>query len=263
MYPNSIQTLNASTDILGYVLRSPAEQSIDSVPHLTALPMYNSNNNIDLTNFKYDHSLSLSSSYDLQIAKGAFRTKTNVDAYQNYTTYTNNSSINYSGINGYRYCTMAWKCPTDGLQYNRLTFKINTVDNTTITDPDDGANFPKANSIPIYVFYKFENLGDRSTFGGNFTLGQVNTTWVNATIESTNTIQAIGSTNYYQTDKVRGGKDNTPGKSNSYTNGVYTINALLPTAFRMISSNNYVIYFRLAVSLDSNFSFTHVTCKLS
>ena len=234
-------------------------------PAPTSGHVYTANPASSIKDASYNHATDISTTYDLQIFRGRYRTKgTNTDGYLNYNSYIYDTSdasnnVDYSSIaaSGHRYADFVWKVS------NRQNSNYTTLQmrGKHVTTPYGGENAVRT-SNPTYkignggpdvkFYYRVEDLSNPV-----FNDTNKNTGWVDILQVS----NGISGQNYYTTDSILGGA-NSPASNNYWDSEDLVLTGLLPS-FTHTSSNEMYIHVRIAAPMDANFEFRNIQLKLS
>lgn len=208
---------------------------------------------------KYDHSLSLLDTNDLQICKGKFRTYTNANrnqcGYFNYSNYYDNSVLarNYAsiGTSQFRYATFGWKVGVNAsFPYQSVKFTIKNVDGNFIRKVVSGTYtaFGTENT-PLKVYYRVVNLNNPIPSDNN-----MSTVWIDINTQLNN----MTTYNF--------NKPSFSGNISSlllYTNnGSEQIIEAYLMPFFVYPNDNVYIYFMIGTPMDADISFEGVTADI-
>jgi hypothetical protein len=205
----------------------------------------------------YNNGANLTANSDLQIFNGLYQSKgTTTVGYLNYTAMYRSvaatNTVNYSGIaaTGYRYATFAWKCNSNAVSYTNIQFTVNET-TATVANPDTTPTVGSGTGLLCY--YRVEDADNYGTFSGSY----ANSGWTNVC----STANPIGSTTYYSTASVLGGKDTS--RTNTASGSSFTAYGILGHSLSVASGSNIYIYFRIGVPMNEDFGFKYVTAALS
>ena len=184
----------------------------------------------------------------------------------NYTSYLNNSTINYStlnttGLNNYRYVTFAWKVNTSGLTpvgNKNIQFTLNNYSSSLPSSINSNSGTLSFGSYNPLLYYRVEDATNTSTIN-NFS-GEISTPWING--NNYNNSTQISSANFSSIFTNYTGLLNNTGISIS--GSTITFNVILGNALtNSITSSSVYIYCRLAIPISLSFSFQNISCNLN
>ena len=265
----TIPTLSANTETNGCRIYSTTlagtNENDASSTNMSDINNFTNNGN-SYSNTVYNNSTSLNSTTytkELLYANGKYVTPACTQNYYiNYTGYEKNT-VNYSTItssSSYRYVTFCWKVDPDifnqSISYGNLLFTVYSTDGTVSN------GIANTDKDPIQLYYRVEDPYSLSIPNAS---GKVITTyWINANSSTGNLITAnncyIGNsiTNYLGVSPANCTKNTIklefPAKTGGYT---------FSSASVLNTSKLVYIYCRIGISLQSNFSFTKISCKLT
>ena len=246
--PQTIPSLSAvNANIIGYQVFSGVAGPANVPPFTNGGSIY--------AEAKYDHSVDISTTQDLQISNGTFTTPTGQQyAYMNYRskyyTPTDLNSVDYSAVptGTYRYATFAWRVtPAPTSVYGKLSFTIQGTSGISLVN-----NLAYIGANPMYLFYRIEDEDSPSPTN----LANISSAWINA--NSTEGISSTSGNYYIPTD---------------YTlPPYYGLNSIAGTVSPVFSvkipplviqtGKKINIYCRIGVPMSSNFSFSYITATL-
>jgi hypothetical protein len=215
------------------------------------VPPFNSSGTLYAT-LPYDNTLDITSLEELQVSNGTFTTPSGQSfAYIDYNLYYYNATlkntVDYSVIpsTGYRYATFAWRISV-GI-YNSLIFTLNTQSTITIT-----GNLAYAGANPIQLYYRFENASSATPTGLS---NPLTSAWING-----NSQDGIRTTagNYFTPSNY------TQEPTSGLVDPVNTSGRFKVFVPQLIVSSGFVyLYCRIGLPMNSAFSFSYVTAKMS
>jgi hypothetical protein len=173
--------------------------------------------------------------------------------YINYSSYLNNSSLDYSGVasSGYRYATFCWKLLSKTSSYSSLSFTINSI-SPTPTKSTGGLLL--INGKQIQVLYCFQDESNTSTYSSSV----FNSVWIDGNTNN----NGVTSSSFYNTTNTYGyygGFNSAVGVTISSSNA--NINVFIPSVNPV--SNSTYLYLRLAIPMDVSIGFGSVTATIS
>lgn len=191
---------------------------------------------------------------ELLYSNGYFQTKdANPNSslgYINYSSYYgNNSQLNYSNpnsLNGYRYCTFAWKIDSTIPSFTYATFTLNNTSGLTL----NANNTVVANNLPIYLFYRLEDQNAS-------TITIYNTPWING--NNYTDLTEYNSSNYSNSNYSFTGIGNTSISSNA---NQFSFKGKFAQPLNGNGNNQY-LYCRVGLPMDSPCYFSNISVSLS
>jgi hypothetical protein len=208
---------------------------------------YQNSWNLTTTNSGYDCTT------ELVVYNGLYSTP-GKGGYINYSSYLNNSSLNYSGIasSGYRYVTFCWKLSAKSSSYSTLAFKINSISPTPTTS---AGGLLLINGKQIQALYCFQDEANPSTYSSSI----FNSVWIDAN----NNENGVTTSTFYNTTNTYGyyGGLSSANGGVSISSNTATINATIPSVNPV--GNNTYMYLRLAIPMDVSIGFGSVTATIS
>jgi hypothetical protein len=306
--PAVVPTFSALGTAAGYRVWSAPDQTganganLSNTAYVVCPPAYGaSTSTVSYSTIGYDQSWLLNSAgaatvsgvtivttQELQIYNGLYQSATvasssGVLGYTDYTTYYNNSSINYStntnfGASAYRYATFCWKI-NSGVSASGLTFTIQNCNCTATALSSNTNTYAFKNSSTqqtqrYLMFYRTEQV-ESIPPTGNTSLSSVwidaNSTTYGTSISGTTptyytdgtTVVPMSTSNYYEPTgttitNIRGSSAIT------VTNTTGNISILVPNIVATALSNPMYVYCRLGIPMFGfAVSFSGVTLALS